>query len=92
MEEEDAPKKRESIFQSEDNFEVLNKELANTYKRIKMYEYEVAKLEDGSRSVNLSEKSSHFELIIKEKRGMGERLRLQLLKVKRAVEDNTRRL
>jgi hypothetical protein len=44
LEDDESPKKRESIFQSEDNFEVLNKELANMYKRIQMYEYEVAKL------------------------------------------------
>lgn len=57
-----------------------------------MYEYEVAKLEDGSRSVNLSQKSGQYDLVLKEKRAMGDKLKVQLLKVKRAVEDNTRRL
>ena len=64
---------------------MLSKELANTYKRIKMYEYEVGKLEDGNRSVNLSQKSSQYDLIIKEKKSMGEKLRLQLIKAKRTV-------
>lgn len=57
-----------------------------------MYEYEVGKLEDSSRSVNLSQKSTQVEQILKEKRLMGEKLKQQLTKEKRIVEENIKRL
>lgn len=50
-----------------------------------MYEYEIAKLEDTNRSVNLSQKSTQIDQIVKEKRQMAERLKQQLHKEKRIV-------
>jgi hypothetical protein len=64
-ENEETPKIRESLFLGEDNFEVLTKELANTYKRIKMYEYEVGKLEESGRAVSHSQRAVQLELAIK---------------------------
>jgi hypothetical protein len=50
-----------------------------------MYEYEISKLEDANRSVNLSQKSTQIDQIVKEKRQMAEKLKQQLHKEKRIV-------
>ncbi len=71
---------------------MLSKELANTYKRIKMYEYEVNKLEEASHSATVAQKTTQFDAIIKEKKAMSEKLRQQLLREQKGVQDNTRRL
>ena len=40
----------------DENAETLQKELANAYKRIKMYEYEIGKIEDSQGSGSVSQK------------------------------------
>lgn len=59
---------------------MLTKELANTYKRIKMYEYEINKLEEGNRSVNFTQKNGQMDGIIKEKKAMSEKLKAKFIK------------
>jgi hypothetical protein len=61
---------------------VLSKELANSYKKIKMYEYEIGKLENNGNKggPSVTQKSTQIELIIKEKRAMAEKLKQQLAK------------
>ena len=57
-----------------------------------MYEYEISKLEDSKRNVNVSQKTVQYALMIKEKRSMNEKLKQQFIKEQKAVQDNTRRL
>jgi hypothetical protein len=45
-----------------------------------MYEYEVNKLEEGNRSVNLTQKNGQIDGIIKEKKAMGEKLKAKFIK------------
>lgn len=53
---EEKPKERQPIMRSEENQASMNKELANCYKRIKMYEYEISKIEEAQASMNLIQK------------------------------------
>jgi hypothetical protein len=71
---------------------VLTKELANTYKRIKMYEYEIGKLEEANKSVTISQKSNQVDSMVKEKRSLADKLKAKLVKEQRLVQDNIRRL
>ena len=47
---------RMSIMRTEENHSTMTKELANTYKKIKMYEYEINKIEENQ---------SNFSVIVK---------------------------
>jgi hypothetical protein len=73
---------------------VLTKELANSYKKIKMYEYEIGKLEggNGKGGPSVTQKSTQIELIIKEKRAMADKLKQQLVKEQKTMAEISRRL
>lgn len=92
LDQEDGPRKRESIFYDSENLEILNKELANTYKRIKMYEYEINKLEENNRNQNVSQKTVQLEQIIKEKKALADKLKHQYIKEQKTLHDNTNKL
>ena len=47
---------RLSIMRTEENHSTITKELANAYKKIKMYEYEINKIEENQ---------SNFSVIVK---------------------------
>lgn len=59
-----------------------------------MYEYEIAKLEEGVGRTggSVTQKASQVELIIKEKKMMAEKLKAQLAKEQKITQENTRRL
>ena len=44
---------RLSIMRSEENHSTMTKELSNAYKRIKMYEYEINKIEESQSSLSV---------------------------------------
>jgi len=51
-----------------------------------MYEYEIGKIEDSERTINVSQKSAQVQLIIKEKRMMADKLKHQLIKEQKVVQ------
>ena len=48
--------KRHSLVKLEENHAAMTKEVANCYKKIKMYEYEINKLEEGQSNSSLISK------------------------------------
>ena len=49
-------------------------------------------MEDPSKSINISQKSTQYENIIKEKRKMADKLKIQLIREQKKAQENTRKL
>ena len=49
-------------------------------------------MEDSDRTVNVSQKSTQFDLMMKEKKALASKLKIKLIKEQKIVQDNTRKL
>ena len=57
-----------------------------------MYEYEINKMEDVNRSATVSQKVGQIEEIIKQRKTMNEKIKLQFLKEQKIVQENMKKL